>query len=451
MKIAKWFSNIIILGIAIILSLLTLLEITGYQDILSEVSPSPTYYAILIALLILLLASLRLPETYKINVALALASVMFVLYGLELVLISRSSTPIRTAVARNVAFDTRTKLEVIDQFERDGIEAYPDIVLSDLIDKGYLEIDGKEVLPLSGVSDRLIVACNETGEYLIYQSDEYGFHNPKGLHSAKDLTIVAVGDSFTRGSCVKSEQNAVAIVRNTYPNTLNLGRGGNGPLTMLATLREYTEPLKPKIILWIYFEGNDLYDLGREKKSDLLLRYLDKDYSQNLRAIQPEIDTELIKFINDEKVKAETYEHLHPVLKFLLFDHLRDRIDRYLVVVKRNSFVDFDLIREVLASAKDLTSSWGGELYFVYLPGLSQSINPDTENPSRDPVMRLVEDLDIPIIDLTDTFANHPDPLSLRPFRGYGHFNEKGYRLFGEIILQYIKEHNILPPPEGSD
>lgn len=448
MIIAKWLSNIIVLGIATILSVLILFEITGYQDILREVSPSLAYYAILAALLILLLASLGLREKYKINVVLSLGSIMLVLYGLELVLIMRSSTPIRTAEENNISFDKRTKLEVIDQFARDGIEAFPDIVLFDIVDKGYLDIDDEKVLPLSGVSDRLIVACNETGEYLIYQSDEHGFHNPKGLHSGKDLTIAAVGDSFTRGSCVKSEQNAIAVIRNTYPNTLNLGRGGNGPLTMLATLKEYAEPLKPKIVLWIYFAGNDLYDLGREKRADLLRRYLDTDYSQNLRTMQPEIDAELIKFLDDARVKAETYENLHPGLKFLLFDHLRSRIDRALVVMKRNSFTDYDLFREVLASAKDLTSSWGGELYFVYFPGISYFDNPEAEKPVRVRVMRLVDDLDIPIIDLTDAFAAHPDPRSLRPFRGYGHFNEAGYRLFGEAILQYIEENDILPPSE---
>lgn len=445
MRIAKWFSNIVILGTATILSLLIFYEVAGYKDILSEIDPSPYYYGVFVAFLIFLLISLRLRTAYKINMALSLGSIMLVLYILEVALLSRSSAPARIADDIDVSFDRRTKLEVIEQFERDGKEAFPDIVLFDLVKKGSLNIDGKKVVPLSGVSDRLIVACNETGEYLIYQSDEHGFHNPKGLYSLNDMSIVAVGDSFTRGSCVKSEQNAVAVIRNTYPNTLNLGRGGNGPLIMLATLKEYAEPLKPKIVLWIYFDGNDLEDLNNEKGVDLLLRYLDQDYSQNLLTMQPEIDEGLIKFINSERAKAEAYENTPSVLKFLMLDSLRNRLDSYLEAVKRDA-TDFDLFRETLASAKNLTSSWGGELYFVFLPSRSQFNDPDSENPSYVQVLSIVNDLDIPIIDLASTFAAHPDPVSLIPFRGYGHFNAEGYKLVGETILQFIEEKNKLTP-----
>ena len=38
----------------------------------------------------------------------------------------------------------------------------------------------------------------------------------------------------------------------------------------LATLKEYGPTLKPKLVLWFYYEGNDLRDLdGWEKNSPL--------------------------------------------------------------------------------------------------------------------------------------------------------------------------------------
>ena len=50
-----------------------------------------------------------------------------------------------------------------------------------------------------------------------------------------------------------------------------------------------------------------------------------------------------------------------------------------------------------------------------------------------------VEKLNIPIIDLyKDLFSGHPDPKSLFPFRTYGHYNEEGYRLVAETILDKI-------------
>ena len=46
---------------------------------------------------------------------------------------------------------------------------------------------------------------------------------------------------------------------------INLGKGGNGPILEYAALKEYGEPLRPRIVLWFYFE-NDLW------------RYLDQNY-----------------------------------------------------------------------------------------------------------------------------------------------------------------------------
>lgn len=49
------------------------------------------------------------------------------------------------------------------------------------------------------------------------------------------------------------------------PRTLNLGMGGIGPLHELAILKEYGSVVRPKVVLWVYYEGNDLADLSHEK------------------------------------------------------------------------------------------------------------------------------------------------------------------------------------------
>jgi lysophospholipase L1-like esterase len=125
------------------------------------------------------------------------------------------------------------------------------------------------------------VHCNEAGKYVIYESDEHGFHNPKGIWGTNSLDIVALGDSFTQGSCVASDENFVSVIREHYPKTLNLGMSGQGPLNTLATLKDYVQALKPNVVLWFFFEGNDVADLFYERQSPLLMRYLD-GFSQRL-------------------------------------------------------------------------------------------------------------------------------------------------------------------------
>ena len=46
----------------------------------------------------------------------------------------------------------------------------------------------------------------------------------------------------------------------------------------------------------------------------------------------------------------------------------------------------------------------------------------------------------IAFIDIYETvFKNHNDVLSLFPYRGFGHFNEKGYGLIAQSIFEEIK------------
>ena len=79
-------------------------------------------------------------------------------------------------------------------------------------------------------------------------------------------------------------------------NAISIGKASNGPLIELAALKEYAEPLKPKIVLWLYYV-NDFEDLNIEMQSSILRKYLNEDdYSQNLIFRQEEIDAVLIKY-----------------------------------------------------------------------------------------------------------------------------------------------------------
>ena len=55
--------------------------------------------------------------------------------------------------------------------------------------------------------------------------------------------------------------------------------------------------------------------------------------------------------------------------------------------------------------------------------------------------MTVVKELDIPVIDIhQEVFADHPDPLSLFPFRIAGHYNKEGYSEVAKAIIANIKE-----------
>jgi len=95
-----------------------------------------------------------------------------------------------------------------------------------------------------------------------------------------------------------------------------------------------------------------------------------------------------------------------------------------------NELTDANLthFKEVLRRAQDLTAGWVGRLVFVYLPDfLNFALQP---SPRRDSVLRIVEELDIPIVDFEARLMQTGRPLDYF----VGHYNAKGYRLLANQI-----------------
>lgn len=116
--------------------------------------------------------------------------------------------------------------------------------------------------PLSTRSRAVMLGCNEGDQrdFPIWHTDRYGFNNDDTVY-ASSARILIVGDSFAWGSCVQQSENVAAVLRRAGYPTSSVGVGGYGPIFELATLKEYGERFKPKIVLWLYFDGNDISDL----------------------------------------------------------------------------------------------------------------------------------------------------------------------------------------------
>ena len=132
--------------------------------------------------------------------------------------------------------------------------------------------------------------------------------------------------------CVNRPHDISSILRNfSNSSVLNLGMGGSGPLIEYAIMKEYF-PKKTKNIIWFYYEGNDLDDIENEKNK-ILLKYLnDKNFSQDLKNRQNEIDiawNNYIKTTYEKLLKINSYER-SSITKFLILYSLRSKIDLYL-------------------------------------------------------------------------------------------------------------------------
>ena len=110
-----------------------------------------------------------------------------------------------------------------------------------------------------------------------------------------------------------------------------------------------------------------------------------------------------------------------------------------------------NLLGDALVQANTLTRSWGGTLYFVYLPSWNRYRNGSAAaERDRRRVLNLVSTFGIPIIDIQTAFAANPDPLSLFPFRKFGHYNAAGNRLVAGALLRTLSDRSRLPPPAAA-
>ena len=170
-----------------------------------------------------------------------------------------------------------------------------------------------------------------------------------------------IGDSFTEGYAANKDENIASYLRKLNLNVINLGKGGSGPLIEMAILREYAIDIKPKIVLW-FFYMNDLNDLNNEMNSQILKKYItDKNFSQNLKLRQTEIDKILTNYIEAEQKKIKDFKNqkklkdqneLHiKFIDFLKLTKLRNRLN----LKPRPS----PLFREILQMSKQTIQSWG--------------------------------------------------------------------------------------------
>ena len=99
---------------------------------------------------------------------------------------------------------------------------------------------------------------------------------------------------------------------------------------------------------------------------------------------------------------------------------------------------EIDPFYEVLFQAKKLVSQWGGNLYFVYLPGAGRYVEKHV-NTGRPAVLQVVNKAGVPVIDLHLVFKEQGDPLALFSLRlPHQRYSEKGHRLVAEAVLGSI-------------
>ena len=293
--------------------------------------------------------------------------------------------------------------------------------------------------PFSEISNSKTIHCNENGFYSIYKSDRFGFNNPDKEWEKKEIEYLIVGDSFVHGNCVNRPNDISSVLRDvSNKGAINLGyEHHRGPLMQYASLREYLNPNVKKVI-WVYFEGNDLYDLKNELNNKVLIKYLDNpNFTQNLKLKQNKIDKIAKKIISEKLLKIKN-ESLF--LKFIKLYYSRSLLNLTLVP-QEEIFYNEPEFTKILKLTKNFVEKNNSKLFFVYLPEYNRYIT-EYDNTNYIKIKRIVDELKVPFIDIhNEVFKKEQNPLDLFPFKMKGHFNVKGYKKTAEFIYNRTNDN----------
>jgi hypothetical protein len=400
---------------------------------------------------------LKLPDKIKVDLAQALLALIVSLYVIELYL--------QLNAGRWDSEGKPSQFETLEELRRKGFDAQGDIGGLAFFESNGLEIANGRIFPIGGISNRKVVlGIDIPGYFPVLEMDEHGFINKKGLYVKDNVDIVVLGECnlSSIGQDDPNEENIGEQLRKLGFRAINLAKPGPSlSLMYLATLKEYAEHIRPKVVI-VQF-GGSIADY-KSVNVPMLRKYLkDSDYSQNLISRQDEIDNYLIEYLYENWEKTQGEFKRSKLSHFLgLFKLSKLRISLCLVPCRPPPITSGPPSADFIKNIKkmdQLVSSWGGKLYGMYWPPIARykdiynSINnksPIFPNPlaPMENYGDLEKNLNIGIINMRkEVFDVHPDPQSLyTPYkREHFYLNGEAQRLMAEAVAKRLKADGLSP------
>jgi hypothetical protein len=296
-----------------------------------------------------------------------------------------------------------------------------------------------------------------------YSTDLHGFRNTMPWPAQAD--IVAVGDSFVFGFGVNDDQTWIRLLADSLPGSrvINLGRPGQGPQEYLRAYEEFGVPLKPKLLLFGLFPGNDVVDA--------------KTFDGWLQAGQP-VSYQVWRSFGGRPPsdgKAQVKNGLRLLQKSYLFrfvGSLNDVVSPFSgetidcgsggelrlapgLYASRAKMAhpgdpSFELVMDTIEQARALTREQGTELLVVLFPTKEEVYLPVSRKRVPlllEPFRAELEKRDIPHLDLTPFFQEEARRGECVFFEVDGHTNVRGEQLIAKVLADTLRNRADLFHP----
>ena len=331
----------------------------------------------------------------------------------------------------------KTKKERYDELKNKE-KVVPAFILAHLFENKVV-VNDQEKITLGYSSYSKVISCIRNDGWKYYTTDRYGFNNIDKKWD-QDEKIFMVGDSYGVGVCVKYKDSLDAQISKFLKKKftlINLSNTGNGPLLELASFIEYAKEFKPKILIWFYYEGNDLLELRNEKKQKILMNYLNKEnFEQNLKNYQSNIDSNIFNYLRqyDLNYKKSSYQS-SKIYKFVTLQNVRKKTNIFQVYNERIQNNLDPVFKKIINKVNFIMNKNNGKLYFVYMP-LKENFSEEYAR-SRKEILKFLDSENIKLIDMQKKFASSKllinDPVNT-------HYTPEAYKLIAQEVIKSINK-----------
>ncbi len=291
-----------------------------------------------------------------------------------------------------------------------------------------------------------------------YQYDQHGLRNEVDLESAD---IVVTGDSFIEGWNVSATDLLTYHLRKQLDCTVaNLAHSGYGPQQELELLQRYGLRLNPKVCIWTFYEGNDLWDVqgynraikNWENFSKRLHSFRERSFTKNaVLAVRRILESVW-------QGGAANQARLKKISGVFEGSDGRKTLMYFLDEGRSLSASDYEALeklRAILGQAYELCRADGAKFLFVFIPIKFRIYNGFVKfNTDAKPLNWVINDLperlevivreEAPsgkFLDLTPAFIEEARHGSLVYFPGDDvHWLPEGHRVAASEIAHFLKQ-----------
>ncbi len=285
------------------------------------------------------------------------------------------------------------------------------------------------------------------------QYDRRGFRNPDGIEQAG---MIVIGDSFVEAGLVsRAELFSSRLAGSQGVPVANLGQSGYGPQQELIVLKRYGLPLRPKVVLWLFFEGNDLLDVSRYERS---VRDWETTVKANHGFVSRSFTKNSLRVLRGflQRRREDSAEAHRRSGRF----RLRPDEELYFAYpgspLSQEDEASLTKTKQILSEAARLSRAKGSRFVLVYLP-ITFRVYRDlcdfpkdgygrtwTLNNLPERLQEWSKEQKIPFLDLTEPLKRAAARGELVYFPDDGHWNGRGNQVGAEAVERFIEENGWL-------